>query len=230
MEVVVLQHVPFEGPGALGPWLEARGHRVEPVRLYAGQPLPDPARVEALLVMGGPMGVADTAAHPWLSAEKRFLESCLKGGCPVLGICLGAQLIAEACGARVYRNREPEIGWFPVRGTGDGLIPGEVEVFHWHSDTFELPAGAERLAWSEGTQNQGFRLGQSVLALQFHVESTPETVRQLVEACGAGLPPGRFTQDAATLMEAVPGRFAALHVLMERLAEAWIGGSGTSRE
>ena len=116
MRAHYFQHVPYEGLGCITGWLESRAARVTGTRFFESPRLPDPAQVDFLIIMGGPMSVNDEATLPWLRAEKRFIAETIAAGKTVLGICLGAQLIASALGARVYRNPEPEIGWFPIEG------------------------------------------------------------------------------------------------------------------
>ena len=152
MNIHYLQHVPFEGLGSIANWVGQAGHNLTGSRLYAGEALPDPAALDWLIVMGGPMGVHDERHHPWLTREKQLIEQAIGQEKTVLGICLGAQLIADVLGARVYANEHREIGWFPVRRTSEAadcalgrVLPEQVEVFHWHGDTFDLPAGGKRL-------------------------------------------------------------------------------------
>jgi GMP synthase-like glutamine amidotransferase len=221
-----LQHVAFEGLGSIEPWAVARGHALDRTRLFAGEPLPIPADFDWLIVMGGPMGVGDEGRFPWLTAEKRFLRETLAAGKTVLGICLGAQLLAEALGAGVHRNVHREVGWFPVRlgavaetHPALGGWPAEVEVFHWHGDTFTVPPGAVALAGSAACANQAFAFGERVLALQFHLETTPAAARALIENCSGDLAAGPFVQDAATLL-APAERFDCINALMRRTLEA----------
>lgn len=221
-----LQHVAFEGLGSIEPWATSRGHALSVTRLYAGDPLPSAGNFDWLIVMGGPMGVGDETAFPWLASEKRLLREALAAGKTVLGICLGAQLLAEALGAAVRRNRHREIGWFPIRlAQGPeahplvGGWPAELEVFHWHGDTFEAPAGATLLAASAGCANQAFASGERVVGLQFHLETTPAAARALIENCPGDLAPGPFVQDAGTLL-ADTGRFERVNALMRRTLEA----------
>ena len=217
MRIHVLQHVMFEGPSRIADWAVDRGHAVTVSHLYAGDPLPALGSYDRLVIMGGPMGVADEDAHSWLAPEKERIAGAIEAGRSVVGICLGAQLIAEALGARVYRNREREIGWFPIeltdaaRGTGlcDGL-PTRLTAFHWHGDTFDLPAGAVQLARSEGCEQQAFLYRERVLALQCHLEATPQGVENLARHCANELAPGRYVQTAAQMQAAAAGDYAAI--------------------
>jgi GMP synthase-like glutamine amidotransferase len=220
-----LQHVPFEGLGSIAAWLEARQARVTLTRLFAGPALPDPVDLDWLIVMGGPMSVNDEALHPWLRDEKRFIAEAISRGVTVLGICLGAQLIAGCLGARVYRNPQPEIGWFPVErtvpkrpGGAANWLPRTCTVFHWHGETFDLPPGTQQIARSEACENQGFALGTRVIGLQFHLETTPGSARAMLEAGRAEVVPARWIQPEKDIL-AESGRFDAANSVMSALLE-----------
>lgn len=149
MRVHYVQHVPFEGLGAIEPWIRARGFTLCATRLFAGDVLPPLADFDWLIVMGGPMGVADEARYPWLAQEKRMIREAVDANKTVLGICLGAQLIAHALDAEVTQNRYKEIGWFVVERCEEARhsaltqrLPSRLLAFHWHGDAFALPAGA----------------------------------------------------------------------------------------
>jgi len=180
MTIHWIQHVPFEGLGCIEPWLAGRRYKVTFTRLWAGDIFPNIENVDGLIVMGGPMGVYDEAIYPWLAAEKAFVREIIAQDKPVLGICLGAQLIAEVLGANVSKNKQREIGFFPL--TGDGaVLPKRFTAFHWHGDTFGIPAGAVHLASSAATENQAFIYKDNVLGLQFHLETTEESLMSLYE-------------------------------------------------
>lgn len=209
-EIICLQHVPFEGPAYLETWLAGRGVKIRKIPA-AGEALPDPGDCRSVIVMGGPMNIYQHRDHPWLPVEKAFIRECLRRGVPLLGVCLGAQLLADALGARVVQNAHREIGWFPVRLTAEirnefPALPAELNVLHWHGDTFELPRGAVRLAGSEACAEQGFYLPGRCLALQFHVETTPESLRGLLENCADELVPGPFVQSRAAIEEGISRR------------------------
>ncbi len=202
MRIHYLQHVPFEGLGHIDTWARQHGHPISATALFGGQPLPPLPAFDLLVVMGGPMGVYDTDAHPWLIHEKRFLEQALAAQKKILGICLGAQLLADVLGAKVYRNRHKEIGWHVVsRAAGaqgapwTALFPESFFAFHWHGDTFDLPTGAVHLARSEACPHQAFFCPPGLLGLQFHLESTAESIDQLIANCGQELVPGPYIQN-----------------------------------
>lgn len=169
------------------PALEARAIGIEYADLYRpAEARPDTAEFDGLLFMGGPMSVNDPLTY--LAWEMQVIRDAAMREQPVLGICLGAQLIAKAMGARVYRNAEKEIGWFDVRLTDAaatdplfGGLPATSTVFHWHGEMFDLPRGACLLASSDRCRNQAFRLGSNVYGLQFHLEVTP---RMIADWCG----------------------------------------------
>jgi len=184
--------------------------------------------IDLLIVMGGPMSVNDGDRHPWLHDERRFIARMIRQGRAVLGVCLGAQLIASALGADVYPNRAREIGWFPIRRVhpaeegpkGDGRLfrfPEESLVFHWHGETFDLPPGAVRLAESEACPNQAFQYGRRVIGLQFHLESTPGGVRALVESCGEDLDSPGFVQSSEQILSAPGHCYGEINRLMSDL-------------
>lgn len=222
MRAHYFQHVPFEGLGSIKPWLENAGCEVTGTLFFNSTILPKPDGIDLLIVMGGPMGVYDEDKFPWLAAEKTFIAEFIRSGKPVLGICLGAQLIASAMGAEVYPGPEKEIGWFPIHGTTVPVsslftFPPSLEVFHWHGDTFDLPDDAVCLARSKGCKHQAFQLGESVIALQFHLETTPESAREIVSNCRDELVPARYIQTEQEILATDPERFHAINKTMDSI-------------
>ena len=190
LRIHYFQHVPFEGLACIEDWVHQHGHTLSATLWFeAGPLLPALDQIDWLIVMGGPMGVYEEQRFPWLRREQAFIRQAIDAGKTVLGICLGAQLIASALGSAVYPAAQREIGWWPIRKTEAGRVfplfadlPEELTVFHWHGDTFDLPAGAVHLADSAACVQQAFAFGERVLALQFHFEVTPASVRQIVRA------------------------------------------------
>jgi GMP synthase (glutamine-hydrolysing) len=178
--VLALQHAAHEPLGNLATVLSEHGLGVEVLNLHAGDPVPRRlGKHVALVVMGGPMGVYEAEQYPFLIDEQRLIEWTVARGLPVMGICLGSQLLAAALGAEVFPSGRQEIGWFPVSLTSaaeeDPLFKGvasPLQAFHWHGDTFSPPPGAVHLASSTLTYQQAFRFGQSAYGLQFHLEVT----------------------------------------------------------
>ncbi len=192
--------MPFEGAGLISEWMAARGYAFERIALWDGDALPDPASLDLLVIMGGPMNVDEESAYPWLQAEKRWLQSVLAGDVRVLGVCLGAQLIARALGARVFRGPVQEVGWFPV-----------TRVAGVRHHTFELPAGAVHLASSALYAQQAFAVGDRVVGLQCHLETTPASAQDIIDH--TDFTPGPTIQSAEAMM-ADPARFAALRPIL----------------
>jgi GMP synthase (glutamine-hydrolysing) len=188
LRVHYIQHVPFEGLGCIGEWAARENHLLSATRFFKDEPLPHLSDIDWLIVMGGPMGIYDEELYSWLKEEKQFLKSAIAANKTILGICLGAQLLANALGAKVVPGKHEEIGWFQVRktayGKASGLLagmPDELVVFHWHGDQFEIPAGNASLAESDICPNQIFQYKDHVLGLQFHFEATPDTIGQMLQ-------------------------------------------------
>lgn len=230
MRAHYLQHVPFEGLGNMEEWLEQQGFSVTATKFY--QPLDRDNRIpgleefDFLIIMGGPMSVNDEADLPWLVQEKTFIRAAISSGKPILGVCLGAQLIASSLGAKVYPNAAKEIGWWPVRGkegnhlTVEFCFPDTLEVFHWHGETFDLPPGARLLASSKACVNQAFAIGDSVVGLQFHLETTPASARKLVENCRDELVAGPSIQTERQILATEQQKYDRIGELMTALLTA----------
>jgi GMP synthase-like glutamine amidotransferase len=200
-------HVPYEGPAVIADWAKEHGHSLHFTRFHEDGQLPERESVDLLVIMGGPMSVYDDHIHPWLQEETEWVGEFIAAGKPVIGICLGAQIIAAALGAEVHPGPYKEIGWFNLRFLpclGDYRIcrelPSVRKVFHWHGDTFTLPEGADRIAESKAFSNQGFILNGRIIALQFHLEVTPASVKALLEHGREALTEGPFIQDAPMIL------------------------------
>jgi GMP synthase-like glutamine amidotransferase len=228
MRIHVVRHVPYEGLGCLRAPILADGHSISESGAWEADPFPPPERFDALVLLGGPMGVCDATPAPWMADERRFLGVAIDAGRAVLGICLGGQLVATVLGAEVRRHRHPEIGWHEVCPTDAGrdgplspfFEPG-VRVMQWHFDTFDLPDGAVRLCGSRACDNQAFAWGDRVLALQFHPEMTRQEVATVLERDGAA-PAGEFVQTAEQMLEREP--FERLAVASDRFIRGLLRG------
>lgn len=222
MKVHVLQHVPFEGIGSIASWLNAREAAISYTRFFEDPALPNPDSLDLVIAMGGPMSVNDESALPWLRPEKQFIREAVEGGVPVLGVCLGAQLIASAMGARIYPNRQKEIGWFPIEAAPGGSshtfrFPDKCTVFHWHGETFDLPSGAMLLAKSAACENQAFQIGKHVIGLQFHLETTAESARAIVSNCRDELTQAPYIQTESDLRSVPDAAYGENNRLMDKV-------------
>lgn len=206
--IVCVMHVPFEGPGIIENWARNRRIPLHFIRLFEQDPFPRIKTGDLLLILGGPMNVYDFHIHPWMEEEIEWVGKVIDKGNPVLGICLGAQVVATALQAEVLPGGTKEIGWHQLKflpSIGDFRIwkehPGSLTAFHWHGDTFEIPESAVRIASSEAFSNQGFIYGNRVVALQFHLEVTAGSVKELVENCRGDLVPGPHVQSEQEILK-----------------------------
>jgi GMP synthase (glutamine-hydrolysing) len=187
--VIVLQHAASENLGTIEDALTACGVAFEYVRSFEGQPVPSGVDgASGLIVMGGPMGVYETDKFPFLRQEMNLMEAFLKAERPILGVCLGSQLLAAVLGAPVKKGRAKEIGWFPVRlapaSAADALWkdqPSPIVAYHWHGDIFDLPKGAVALASSDITPLQSYRFGDRAYGILFHLEVTETHIRKMLD-------------------------------------------------
>jgi GMP synthase-like glutamine amidotransferase len=187
MRLHVLQHAAYEGPGEIATWAEKRGHPLTSTHMYRGDALPALNSFDALVIMGGEMNIYRDRDWPWLKAERAFIAVALAANKPAVGMCLGAQFLADALGGRVTQNPEYELGWLPVAWTPEArallpALPAESTVLHWHGDTFSLPPGAVRLASSPACAEQGFHVPGRCLGLQFHMEVDAALARLYVDS------------------------------------------------
>jgi GMP synthase-like glutamine amidotransferase len=185
MNTLIFQHATSELPGTLTEWLKLAGHQFEVQKVYKEGPLPDPARFDWLIVLGGPMNVDEEEKHPWLKTEKKFLADWVKADKPVLGICLGGQMLAQVLGGKVTKNRAREIGFHDVRRTGADHPafknwPEQIRVFQYHEDRFSLPEGCRSLLTNDICEHQAFSYDHKTVGLQFHPESTEPWIMDAV--------------------------------------------------
>ncbi len=210
-KIYVLQHHPVENLGNIADALEGAALAWQYVRIFDGQSVPQNMKgAGGLIVMGGPMGVYQTDRYPFLRDEMALIHDAIADNRPVLGVCLGAQIVAAALGAKVERNPAgKEIGWHPITlaaaAKDDRLmrgLPASLTPFHWHGDIFELPAGAVSLASSEKTPCQAFRHGDKTYAFQFHFEVTGESIRAMADAFSKELMRENISADEMIAREA----------------------------
>lgn len=231
MKIHFLQHAAFEGPGCIEDWARDNNHTLAHTKLYQDEELPGIVDLDCLIILGGPMSVADTKRFPWLSREQRFIKAAIEIGTPVLGICLGAQLLASCLGARIMKNPYQEIGWFTITRATEledtrlaGIIPEQLEVIHWHGDTFELPPDTVRIAGSRACKNQGFVYRDRVIALQFHLESTVVSVQQLIDNCADEITEAPYIQTAEQMLSDAD-RFRKINDLMFEILDFQIANA-----
>lgn len=223
MRIHSLQHVPFEDIGSMANDFSARAYTLTTTHWYRGDQAPDVHSFDALVVMGGPMGIYDEAIYPWLADEKILIKETINAGKIVIGICLGAQLIAEVLGGKVTRNVHKEIGWLPLQILPEAsahpiaqILAKYPGVFHWHGDTFAIPPGALHIARSEGCLNQAYVFNNQVYGFQFHLETTSTSAAALIENCAEDIDGSRYTQPA-NFMLADAQRFAQINRAMSEV-------------
>lgn len=231
-EILIFRHFPTEGPGYFARFLDRRSIPHRTIKIDEGEPVPESiAEIHGLVLMGGPMSVNDPL--PWIPKVLQLIRAAVAADVPVLGHCLGGQLLSKALGGRARGNRVKEIGWLPVSPVDspetekwlDGLPP-RFEVFHWHGETFSIPPGATRILSSRYCRNQGFVLGKS-LGLQCHIEMTPEMVRSWARAGASEIThalPAASVQRAAQMFINLPARAARLNRIADVLYTRWVQG------
>jgi len=226
MRVHWLQHADFEDLGCIAPWLAQQGAEVSCTRLQRGEALPPAAAFDWLIVMGGPMNIYEYEAYPWLRAEKALIREAVDAGKRLLGICLGAQLIADVLGGKVTRNAWSEIGWFDVvlneagrRSKFFGAFPQRFSAFHWHGDTFAIPPGAQGLMSSEACAHQAYEFDGRVAAIQFHLEVTAANAREWFEHERPA--PARYVQAPEAILAELD-RYAENNRLMLQLLKGFL--------
>lgn len=228
MRIHYIQHVPFEGLGFIEQWLTGHAHTITGTRIWENDSFPPPDSFDLLIVMGGPMGVYDDHLYTWLAEEKNFIHTAIQSDKKIIGICLGAQLLACVLGATVFTNKHKEIGWFPVsfdtsleQWLGSAL-PAQMTVFHWHGDKFDNPYGGIIHASSAACNHQVFTYGDHMIGLQFHPEATPATIDNMLQHCGAELTEAPFIQSAKAIAQYQS--FQEPHHLMQLILEKMCRG------
>lgn len=208
LSIHTLMHVPFEGLGCIEQWITKNNHSLSYTHFYEQYQLPNPIEFDWLIIMGGPMSVNDNAIYPWLAEEKLFIRQAIDEGKIVIGICLGSQLIAEVLGAKVYPNKQKEIGWFKIKQSETDKIHPSIKdfenqffVFHWHGDTYDLPINSIQIFSSEMCVNQAFLFNDKVLGLQFHFEVTPQTLKEMIENGKDELIESKSVQTSLQILE-----------------------------
>lgn len=195
MKVDVLQHVPFEGLGLIEEWGKTTNIEFNIHKLFKSSKLPEASQVDLLIILGGPMSANDTQ-YDWITKERILILSLIEQKKPILGICLGGQQIAKALGSNILQGEYKEAGWLPIQTTTKkfDFLPDDMIVFHWHGEQFEIPKNAERLFTSEACKNQGFIYNHNVIGLQFHFESTRDSIYQLLENDRSFIDGSKYTQ------------------------------------
>ena len=202
MRIHYLQHVYFEDLAYIETWANNNNHTVSKTLLYEGQSLPILDDFDFLVIMGGPMNIYEEDVYPWLIEEKAFIKKAIDNDKIVLGICLGAQLLADVLGGLIYKNSYKEIGWFNVNLTDTGTtsalfngFPKSFVSYHWHGDTFDLPPACKLLCSSEACQNQAFTYGDRVIGLQFHLEATSKSINNIISNCEREIIADKYVQS-----------------------------------
>lgn len=223
MRIHYIQHVPFEGLGYIQTWITENNHTLTATKVWEKEVFPSMDEFDVLIIMGGPMGVYDDHQYQWLAEEKNFIFSAIKEEKKIIGICLGAQLLACVLGATIYTNKNKEIGWFPIQIESSfkewlgADVPEELSVFHWHGDKFDNPYGGLIQASSEACNHQVFTFGDNKIGLQFHLEANSESIRSMLQHGRHELTEAPYIQDAGTISQYQS--FAAPNQLMGQILQ-----------
>ena len=203
LRIHCIQHEKFDTPGCILYWAKAHVFSISYTHIYKNDALPAIDTFDILLIMGGSMSAYDDDKYSWMPLEKAFIKESIAKGKYIIGICLGSQMLASVLGVKVYPNRHKEIGFFPIYLTSAAKkmkmfkgLDEKINVFHWHGDTFDLPNGAQHLAYSHACHNQAFIYKEKVLGLQCHLEVTEQIMNELTSAFGAELISSPYVQSA----------------------------------
>jgi GMP synthase (glutamine-hydrolysing) len=223
MKLHYIQHVPFETPAGILKWASSRSVEISSTKMFESAMLPELPDFDFLLVMGGPMSVNEESKFHWMKNEKKFIENCISHNKKILGICLGAQLIADVLGAEVSSNKYKEIGWYDVEKCNDIRVtkqfPAKFKAFHWHGERFNIPDGAVKIFESEACDNQGFAYRNSV-GLQFHIESDDDSITSMIENCADDIDKSRYVQsinDIITGKTNIPLNYQIMNAFLDNL-------------
>lgn len=216
MKVLILQHTATEGAGGILDWCVKQHAEITYIHLYKDNPNFDSTLdYDLMVILGGPMSVNDESQLSWLKPEKQFVREMIATSTPVLGLCLGAQMIATVLGAKVKAGSQNEVGWHPVSQVASDQdvfkLPENFDFFHWHNETFELPHNAIRLAESEACSNQGYQIGDKVIGLQFHPEVTVDTMQQWIKDDDGMLKTSAFVQTPTVMTRLAAKKVAPAH-------------------
>jgi GMP synthase-like glutamine amidotransferase len=228
MNVHCLAHVPFEDAANIGAWVKLRGHSLTYTHFFKDETLPSLDSFEMLAIMGGLMNVYEYDEYPWLKPEKEFIRRAIEADKKIVGVCLGAQLLADVLGGRVTANAHKEIGWHTVklspqavRSKAFSTMPLEMQVFQWHGDTFSLPPEAIHLATNDVCINQAFQYKNNVLALQFHLEYSQDSIEKMLIHCVDELVEAPYIQTADQIRDGydnIARNTAWLYTLLDEFA------------
>ena len=229
MKIHCLTHVPFEDAANIGTWAEQRGHPLTYTHLYQHDLLPAIESFDMVAIMGGSMNIYEHEAYPWLAQEKKFIRRAIDAGKKVIGVCLGGQLITDVLGGQVRPNSYKEIGWHPIKLTSRAAksvafsaLPPSMPVFHWHGDTFSIPPGAIHLASSTVCTDQAFQYGDHVMALQFHLEYSQESIEKMLGNCSDELIDSPYIQTAEQIRSGydnIPQNTEWLYTLLDAFTD-----------
>jgi len=219
MRIHCLEHVWFEDSAIITDWANHKGYSITKTRFFKGERLPDQKTFDFLVILGGPMNIYQDTKYPWLKEEKVFIEKAINNDKVVLGICLGAQLIASSLGAKISVNKDKEIGWFTVTTNTAGtiLLPKKFKAFHFHEDTFELPKQAKLLAETKACRNQAFSFNKGkVIGLQFHLELKADGIKAIIDNADSEIIENKFIQSPLVIMNK-NHNFASANKIMTNL-------------